>query len=122
MKQPLSRHRPALVAASVAPPSLLRCGLLRATVTLPLVAPSFPCTRALRRASVAPLRHGPPQPPLGDKRCTAAACDCSGEYLAPRSQFPATVALPILPRLLKTSVSWVCIIFHCHSIFTLPGS
>ena len=27
--------------ASIAPPSLFRCGLLRATVTLPLVAPSF---------------------------------------------------------------------------------
>ncbi|QCD96045.1 hypothetical protein DEO72_LG6g747 [Vigna unguiculata] len=33
-KRPPSRHRPALVAASVAPPSLLCCGLLRATAAL----------------------------------------------------------------------------------------
>ncbi|QCD78537.1 hypothetical protein DEO72_LG1g2173 [Vigna unguiculata] len=107
------RHRPALVAASVAPSVV-------PTSRSPSVAPSL--HRALRRASVAPLRHGPPQRPLGDKRCIAAPCDCSVEYLVPPSPFLATVAPPILPGLLKTSVSWVCIIFHYHSIFTLLGS
>ncbi|QCD89501.1 hypothetical protein DEO72_LG4g446 [Vigna unguiculata] len=53
--------------------------------------------RAIRRASVTPLRHSPPQPPLGDKRCTAAPCHYSGEYLAPPSPFPTTVAPPIYP-------------------------
>ncbi|QCE06039.1 hypothetical protein DEO72_LG9g1048 [Vigna unguiculata] len=124
-------HRRATVekeAATVAPPSSPRCGLRRATVAPPLRPPArhrclWLCVRrALLRAFVAPLFHGSPQPPLGDKRCTAAPCDCSGEYLAPRSPFPTTVAPPILSGLLKTSVSWVCIIFHCHSIFTLPGS
>ncbi|QCD99833.1 hypothetical protein DEO72_LG7g1119 [Vigna unguiculata] len=118
-------------SATVAP--LLRpgCALRRATVAPSYAPPSpsvvpwlRPLSRlrcALHRASVAPLRHGPPQLPLGDKRCATALCHCSGEYLAP-PPFPATVAPPILPELLKTSISWVCIIFHCHSIFTLPGS
>jgi len=99
---PPSRHRRSSVAASCTPPS--RCLWLR---TLSRVR------RALRRASVAPLRHGPPQPPLADKRCTAAPCDCSDEYLVPRSPFPATVAPPILSEVNSKRVifSFVLYIF-----------
>jgi len=32
-------------------------------------ATKFHHRRALRRASIAPFRHSPPQPPVGDKRC-----------------------------------------------------
>jgi len=79
--RPPARHRHASGVPWLRPLSRLRCALCR----------------ALRRASVTPLRHGPPHPPLGDKRCTAAPCHCSDEYLAPPSPFPTTIALPILP-------------------------
>ena len=105
-KQPPSRHRPALVATSVAPPSRHRRSSVAASCAppLPLVVRT---SRPLRRAFVAPLRHGSPQPP-----CTAAPCDCSGEYLAPRSPFPTTVAPPIL-----SGVNSKCVIFFSFCIF-----
>ena len=91
--RPPSRHR----RATVAPPLCLPARHRHAASVAPWLRPLSCVRRALRRASVAPLCHGPPQPPLGELRCTAASCDCSGEYLAPRSPFPATVAPPILP-------------------------
>jgi len=114
------RHRRALIAAlvvaSVAPPSGPPACHRHAASIAPWLRPlsRLRCTlrRALHHASVPPLRHGPPQPPLGDKRCTAAPCHYSGEYLAPPSAFPATVAPPILP-----GVNSKCVISFPFCIF-----